>query len=72
MFKRRNLQKNTEQQLLQTIYNVQRDWKQLESIVEESIEPSEESIFQKKAAQAKFMFLLREARLLNIHAIKYY
>lgn len=72
MFKRRNLQKRTEQQLLQAIYNVQRDWKQLENIVDESIEPSEESIFQEKVAQAKFMFLLREARHLNIHAIKYY
>jgi len=68
---RRRLKKQTREQLLHTIYRLQTEWKRLERIVDESIEPSTESITEEKIARAKFMFLLNEARHLNIHAINY-
>jgi len=56
--------------LLETIYKLQWEWKRIQKMLENSIEPSEESIFQEKIAKAKFVFLWQEARYLNIHAIK--
>ncbi|HLS07424.1 MAG TPA: YaaL family protein [Bacillota bacterium] len=69
--RRKKLNKQTKKQLLHTIYRLQTEWKHLERIVDESIEPSLESITEEKIARAKFMFLWNEARRLNIHAVKY-
>jgi len=67
--RRRRLKKQTREQLLNTIYQLQAKWKRLERIVDESIEPSVESLMEEKIARAKFMFLLNEARHSNVHAI---
>lgn len=68
--RRRRLKRQTREQLLHTIYQLQAEWKRLERIVDESIEPSQESLVAEKIARVKFMFLLKEARYSNIHAIK--
>ncbi|HLS60351.1 MAG TPA: YaaL family protein [Virgibacillus sp.] len=60
-----------DQQLLDTIYKVQREWQQIESFVENSVEPSNEIIYTQNLAQAKYLFLLREARHRNVNASRY-
>lgn len=70
--RRKAMKKKMDEELLETIYNLQWEWKRLEGVLANSIEPSDDSIYQEKIAKAKFMFLLREARHLNIHAIKYH
>lgn len=70
--RRKAMKKKMDEELLETIYDLQWEWKRLEGVLANSIEPSADSIYQEKIAKAKFMFLLREARHLNIHAIKYH
>lgn len=70
--RRKAMKKKMDEELLETIYDLQWEWKRLEGVLANSIEPSDDSIYQEKIAKAKFMFLLREARHLNIHAIKYH
>jgi len=70
--RRKAMKKKMDEELLETIYNLQWEWKRQEGVLANSIEPSDDSIYQEKIAKAKFMFLLREARHLNIHAIKYH
>lgn len=69
--RRRAIRKRMDKELLEIIYELQWEWKRIQEVLENSIEPSDHSIYQEKIAKAKFMFLLREARHLNIHAIKY-
>lgn len=63
--------KKLDQHLLDTINQLKGDWQQIQSIVEKSIEPSEESLYQLSISQVKFLFLLREARHRNLHAKRY-
>lgn len=67
----KRLRKQMDHHLLETIYNLQWEWKRIQRMLENSIEPSISSLHQEKIAKAKYMFLLREARHQNIHAIKF-
>lgn len=69
--KRKAKRKEINLDLLQTIYKLQLDWKQLDSYLVNSIEPSISSTNEQHLAQARYMFLLKEARHRNISAIKY-
>jgi hypothetical protein len=57
--------------LLDAIFSIERDWKQIKSIVEQSIEPTFEGKCTEKIAQSKYLFLLREAKHRKISAIRY-
>ncbi|MFZ3578522.1 YaaL family protein [Virgibacillus sp. DJP39] len=63
--------KYVDEELLDTIFVLEKEWKSIESIVEQSIEPTETAIFREKFSQAKYLFLLREARHRKISAIRY-
>lgn len=69
---RRKRKKNIDQHLLETISLLKRDWQQIQVIVESSIEPSEEGLYQLNVAKAKYLLLLREARHRNLRAQGYY
>lgn len=69
--KRKARKKEINLNLLHTIYKLQSDWKQLDSFLINSIEPSTRSTNEQHLAQARYMFLLKEARRRNISAIKY-
>ncbi|ASK61737.1 hypothetical protein CFK37_05985 [Virgibacillus phasianinus] len=60
-----------DEELLDTIFVLEREWKSIESIVEKSIEPTTTAVYKEKFAQAKYLFLLREARHRKISAIRY-
>lgn len=57
--------------LLETIYKVQWQWKRRDVIVENSIEASDVAHYDRSLAQAKYLFLLREARHRNVNAVQY-
>ncbi|WP_249872239.1 YaaL family protein [Oceanobacillus saliphilus] len=57
-------------ELLDTIILVERDWKQIQSIVEKSIEPNMTATNMEAIAKAKYLFLLREARRRKVNAIR--
>lgn len=69
--RKRSRSKEIDQHLLDTINLLKRDWHHIQTIMEKSIEPTEESLYQQNIAQAKYLFLLREARHRNIRAQRY-
>lgn len=63
--------KDVDEQLLHALYASGQEWKQISSIVEISIEPSMDGQFREAIAQAKYLYLLREARRRNLNALNY-
>jgi len=57
-----------QEQLLADIYQLQDEWMQVKSVLEKSIDPSMEGQYELKIAEAKYFFLLREARRLHLNA----
>ncbi|SDC66698.1 Protein of unknown function [Pelagirhabdus alkalitolerans] len=68
MFNRKKKKRELEQQLLTDIFKLQKDWMHIKTIIEKSVEPSDEGLYELKVAQAKYFYLLGEARRLGIHA----
>ena len=64
MFFRRTgrLRKEYDEKLLTQLNEYKQHWQQAKSILEKSFDPSEEVICQTKIAEAKYIFLLREAK----------
>ncbi|MBP2078558.1 YaaL family protein [Oceanobacillus polygoni] len=63
---------DVDNELLGTIIQVEQEWKQIESIVKQSMEPSLNGLQQEAIARAKYLFLLREARKRNVSAMRVY
>lgn len=56
-------------ELLHAIFVIEKEWKQIRELGEKSIERSDESRAAEKIAQAKYLYLLREARRRNVSAL---
>lgn len=69
--RRKKRKRLADEQLLDAIFNLEREWKQIQAVVERSIEPTEDSVQELRLAQAKYMFLLKEARHRNLNALSY-
>ncbi|WP_440897343.1 DUF2508 family protein [Amphibacillus sp. Q70] len=67
MFGKRKWKKEKEQ-LLQDILQLQSEWTRLKKIIDQSIEPSETGRFELMVAEAKYFYLLREARYYHLNA----
>jgi len=68
MFRRRTIRrirKEREEKLLALLMACKERWLKQKRLVEDSIEPSEEVLYQLRLAEAKYMFLLKEARKLK-------
>lgn len=63
--------RDVDEELLQSIFAAEREWKQIKAIMEKSIEPIESGINRQNLALAKYLFLLKEARHRKISAIRY-
>lgn len=69
---RKKLKKeDIDKQLLDSIFTLEQEWKQIRSLVEKSIEPMDSSMYRESLAQAKYLYLLREARHRKVSAIRY-
>ncbi|TXL63417.1 DUF2508 family protein [Cerasibacillus terrae] len=68
--RRKKRKQQIDGELLDAIFAVEKEWKQVRSIVEKSIEPSIEGVNRVKIAEAKYIFLLQEARRRKISAIR--
>lgn len=62
--------KDVDMKLIDSIYQLELEWKQIRSIMEHSVEASHTGRLQESLAQAKYIFLLKEARHRNLHALK--
>ncbi|WLV24731.1 YaaL family protein [Aciduricibacillus chroicocephali] len=63
--------KIVDNELLDAIFKIEREWKQVQNIVEKSIDPNDISIHFEKLAREKYLYLLREARHRKISAVRY-
>ncbi|GGA70715.1 YaaL family protein [Ornithinibacillus halotolerans] len=69
--KRKRKKREVDELLLDAIFSIEHEWKQIKSIVNQSIEPTFEGKSTEKIAQSKYLFLLREAKHRKISAIRY-
>ncbi|HLS08960.1 YaaL family protein [Lentibacillus sp.] len=68
---RKRRKREVDEQLLDSLFLLEHEWKVMQSIVKKSIEPTEEGFYKEGIAQAKYLYLLREARHRKISAIRY-
>ncbi|SDJ55086.1 YaaL family protein [Salimicrobium halophilum] len=70
MFNRKKKRKRREEErLVESIRRAHEEWRTLERIMSQSIDPSEEGYRELTVAKAKYFYLLREARIRGIHAL---
>jgi hypothetical protein len=71
MFFRRKgrLRKEYDEKLLAQLAHFKHHWQQEKQLLEKSFDPSEEVICQTKIAEAKYIFLLREAKQRNVTSL---
>lgn len=68
----RNIKKrDIDNELLDTLFDAEYEWKQIRSIVDQSIEPTMDGKYREAVAQAKYLYLLREARRRKVSAMRY-
>ncbi|MCM3729855.1 YaaL family protein [Neobacillus cucumis] len=72
MFFRRKgrLRKEYDEKLIAQLNRFKTHWQQEKMLLEKSFDPSEEVICQTKIAEAKYIFLLREAKQRNVTILK--
>ncbi|WP_100486534.1 YaaL family protein [Sporolactobacillus pectinivorans] len=61
------LRKEITDSLLESLTRCKRDWMTKRDVIEPSIDPSEEVMYQLKLAETRYLFLLKEVRELKIH-----
>ncbi|WP_212921654.1 YaaL family protein [Ornithinibacillus bavariensis] len=69
--KKRKQKREVDELLLEAIFSIEREWKQIKSLINQSIEPTFEGRSSEKVAQSKYLFLLREAKHRKISAVRY-
>ncbi|MDQ0233569.1 YaaL family protein [Metabacillus malikii] len=60
------LRKHYDQQLLKELLEMKKEWNRQKQLVDKSFEPSEYILYDLKVAEAKYFFLLKEAKKRNI------
>ncbi|SEO39406.1 Protein of unknown function [Amphibacillus marinus] len=60
--------KVVEEALLHDIFQLQNEWSKLKEIIEKSVDPSEIGRYDLMVAEAKYFYLLREARKRHLSA----
>ncbi|WP_261134757.1 YaaL family protein [Bacillus sp. Marseille-Q3570] len=60
------LRKEANERLLNSIEAIRTEWLTKKDLIENSVEPSEQVLYEVKLAKAKYFFLLREAKIRNI------
>lgn len=69
--RRKKIKREIDKQLLDAIFYYEKEWKALRQIVDLSIDASIDSEQQMLMAQAKYMLLLREAKIRKISFLRY-
>jgi hypothetical protein len=67
LFRRKGwLRTQYDQQLIQNLLNMKSEWNRQKQLIEKSVEPSPQVLYELKVAEAKYFFLLKEAKKRNI------
>lgn len=72
MFFRRKgkLRNENNQKLVQQLEGIKRSWLNQKSLLEKSLDPSEDAIIQTKIAEIKYFYLFKEAKRRKVTASK--
>ena len=63
LFRRKGWLRNQyDQQLIQNLLTMKKEWNRQKQLVDKSVEPSPEVLYDLKIAEAKYFFLLKEAK----------
>lgn len=69
--KKGKLRKEFDLLLMDQLEQLKNEWSHQKKIIEKSVEPSEEVLYELKLLEAKYLFLLRQAKLRNVSISKY-
>ncbi|WP_226582427.1 YaaL family protein [Halobacillus litoralis] len=67
--RKQRIKREMDQELLMNLKKMKYEWESLNTIIEQSIEPSEEGLQDLALIKAKYFYLLREARYRRINAL---
>ena len=66
LFSKKRIHDTLDKELLHTLEKVKQEWLMRKALLEKSIEPSYELVYELKVAEVKYLFLLREAKSRNL------
>lgn len=69
--RRKKVQKTVDRQLLDAIIEIEADWKQLRHIVDNGIDPMISTRHKLSLVEARYMFLIKEAKRRKISLLPY-
>ncbi len=69
--KRSRKQREIDRQLLDSIFRVEAEWKKLRHIIDNGIDPVLETRQRLLLVEAKYMFLIREAKHRKVSLLRY-
>ncbi|MFZ0445029.1 MAG: YaaL family protein [Bacillus sp. (in: firmicutes)] len=60
------LRSRYDQQLIKNLLNMKKEWNRQKQLVDKSVEPSSQVLFELKIAESKYFFLLKVAKMRSI------
>lgn len=69
--RRKKKQSEVDRELLDATFAIESDWRNLRHIVDRSIDPLDEARNKLLLAEAKYMFLIKEAKHRKISVLRY-
>ncbi|KIN54359.1 YaaL family protein [Bacillus subtilis] len=64
--RKKTLRREFDEKLTEQLFKQKEDWNRQKKLVEKSLEPSAEVLYELKVAEAKYFFYLREAKQRNL------
>ncbi|CAN2247795.1 MULTISPECIES: YaaL family protein [Bacillus] len=64
--RRKTLRREFDEKLIEQLFKQKEEWNRQKKLVEKSLEPSDEVLYELKVAEAKYFFYLREAKQRNL------
>lgn len=69
--RRKKPQREVDRELLDATFAIESDWRTLRHIVDRSVDPLDEARNKLLLAEAKYMFLIKEAKHRKISVLRY-
>ncbi|MEG7381944.1 YaaL family protein [Bacillus subtilis] len=64
--RKKTLRREFDEKLIEELFKQKEEWNRQKKLVEKSLEPSAEVLYELKVAEAKYFFYLREAKQRNL------
>ncbi|MBR0007814.1 MULTISPECIES: YaaL family protein [Bacillus] len=64
--RKKTLRREFDEKLTEQLFKQKEEWNRQKKLVEKSLEPSAEVLYELKVAEAKYFFYLREAKQRNV------